>query len=57
MTGLINRLKEPSTYAGLSGLALLVFGVSPDQFQVYAGAAAGVFAFASIILAEVGARE
>jgi len=50
---LIDRLKEPSTYAGLSGIALLI-GVSSEEFQMYAGAAAGLFAFAAIILKETG---
>ncbi len=51
MKKLISRLKEPSTYAGLAGLAV-VFGISMGEFQNYANSAAGVFAFISIIVGE-----
>ncbi len=57
MTKLINRLKEPSTYAGLSGMAALGFGVAPEEFKIYAGALAGAFAFLAIILKEIGAES
>lgn len=53
---LINRLKEPSTYAGLGGAAML-FGISMDQFQMYANAVAGVSLFISIIMKEVGSAK
>ena len=52
---LINRLKEPSTYAGLAAVAL-VLGYSAEDFQTYANAAAGLCAFLSIILAEAGSE-
>ena len=45
------RLKEPSTYAGLSGLAL-AFGISTDLYNAVAGAIAGVAGLVAVILAE-----
>lgn len=48
---LLKRLKEPSTYAGLAGLALIA-GVSVEQFQLYTNTVAGIFGFMSIILGE-----
>ena len=48
---LLKRLKEPSTYAGLAGLALIA-GVSVEQFQLYTNTVAGFFGFLSIILGE-----
>ncbi len=55
MNTLIDRLKEPSTYAGLSAMAL-AFGISADQMTIWVGAVAGLFAFVSIIVKEVGAK-
>ena len=55
MNALIDRLKEPSTYAGLSAMALAV-GVSADQMTIWVGAVAGLFAFVSIIVKEVGGK-
>ena len=57
ITKLINRLKEPSTYAGLSGATLLGLGWTPDEFKVWIGAVAGLFAFLSIIMKEIGAES
>ncbi len=54
MDRIIDRLKEPSTYAGLSAMALAV-GVSADQMGVYVGAISGLFAFVAIIVKEVKA--
>jgi hypothetical protein len=51
MNTLIERLKEPSTWAGLAGLALL-FGLTQDQFDIYVGAVTGALSFAAIILKE-----
>lgn len=48
---ILNRLKEPSTYAGLSGLVIM-FGISIDQYQLYANAIAALAALASMILSE-----
>lgn len=56
MERIVNRLKEPSTYAGLMGIAV-VLGVTTEGFDMYVNAAAGVFAFVSIILKEVGAEK
>ena len=53
---IISRLKEPSTYAGLGGAAML-FGLSMDKFQMYANAVAGVALFISIIMKEVGSSR
>ena len=47
------RFKEPSTYAGLGGAALLL-GVSMDEFNLWVGAISGVAFFISIVLKEVG---
>lgn len=49
---LVDRFKEPSTYAGLAAVAGLL-GVTQPQFQEYALAASGFFAFLAIILREV----
>lgn len=53
---IINRLKEPSTYAGLAAISL-ASGLSMDKFQLYANAAAGLFGFVSIIIKEVGSAK
>lgn len=47
----LERLKEPSTYAGLSGLALAL-GVSGELYNAAAGALAGVAGLVAVILAE-----
>ena len=49
----IKRLSEPSTYAGLMGLALIL-GANTEQFEVYAAAAAGFFGFVAIVVGEKG---
>lgn len=51
MKYLIERLSEPSTYSGLAVLMALL-GVSQEEFQMYANAAAGVFGFVSIMIGE-----
>ena len=51
MKTIIKRFSEPSTYAGLAGLAVIL-GISMDQFQDYANAIAGVFAFVAIAIGE-----
>lgn len=48
---LLERLKEPSTYAGLSGIAL-AFGVSNDLYNASAAVAAAVASLVGVILAE-----
>lgn len=46
-----NRLKEPSTWAGLSIIATL-FGVPPGTFDLVAQVVAGVAGLAAIALPE-----
>lgn len=48
---IISRLKEPSTYAGLSGLALAL-GVSGELYSAIAAALAGVAGLVAVILSE-----
>jgi hypothetical protein len=47
----LTRLKEPSTYAGLSGLALAL-GVSSDLYAAASSAVAAVAGLVAIVLAE-----
>jgi hypothetical protein len=47
----LTRLKEPSTYAGLSGLALAL-GVSGDLYTAASSAIAAVAGLIAIVLAE-----
>ena len=48
---LLARLKEPSTYAGLSGLAL-AFGVSTELYAAASTAIAGIAGLAAVVLAD-----
>ena len=45
----LDRLKEPSTYAGLSGL-MIAIGLSQEQWQIISTAIAGVAGLAAMIL-------
>ncbi len=47
------RLKEPSTYAGLSAIAL-IYGASAAEFEGWVAAVSGGCAFLAIVLGEVG---
>jgi hypothetical protein len=47
----LKRLKEPSTYAGLSGLALAL-GVSGDLYAAVSSVIAAVAGLIAIVLAE-----
>lgn len=47
----LKRLKEPSTYAGLSGLALAL-GVSNELYVAASSAIAAVAGLVAIVLAE-----
>jgi|TARA_R110000822_G_scaffold5593_5_gene23909 hypothetical protein len=47
----VTRLKEPSTYAGLSGLALAL-GVSGQLYAAASTALAGIAGLAAVILSE-----
>lgn len=48
---IITRLKEPSTYAGLSGLALAL-GISGDLYAAASSAIAGIAGLIAVVLAE-----
>lgn len=50
---LLDRFKEPSSYAGLMGVALLV-GQTSEEFEIYANVVAGVCAFAALVMKEFG---
>jgi len=47
----LNRLKEPSTYAGLSGLALAL-GVSGELYAAASAALAGIAGLIAVVLGE-----
>jgi len=51
MKTLIQRLSEPSTYAGLSAMAIAI-GIPLEDFQQWAAGLAGVFATIAIVLGE-----
>ncbi len=51
MSHILNRLREPSTYAGLAVLAS-TFGVSEPVYQAAASIAAGLASLLSIFLSE-----
>lgn len=48
---ILTRLKEPSTYAGLSGLALAV-GVSSELYAAASTAVAGIAGLIAVVLTE-----
>ncbi len=49
MWNLLDRLKEPSTYAGLSGL-MIAIGLSQDQWSIISTALAGVAGVLAMVL-------
>lgn len=51
MKTLLKRFSEPSTYAGLTGMAVIA-GMSAEEFQQIANAIAGVFAFLAVAVGE-----
>ena len=53
---ILSRLKEPSTFAGLSGLALAL-GISGELYNAAAGAIAGIAGLVAVLLAEKGKPE
>lgn len=53
---IISRLKEPSTYAGLSGLAVTL-GISGELYNAAAVALAGIAGLVAVLLAEKGSAE
>jgi len=48
---LLNRLKEPSTYAGFAGLAL-AFGLSAEEWSTIYTAIAGVAGVVAMLLSD-----
>ena len=48
---IIDRAKEPSSWAGLAGLALAV-GISADEWEIYSQAAAAVAAAIAMLVKE-----
>jgi hypothetical protein len=53
---ILARLKEPSTYAGLSGLAVAL-GISTHMYEAAAAAVAAVAGLVAVILAEKAKPE
>lgn len=53
---IMDRLSEPSTYAGLSAAAIAL-GIGTDMMSVWVAGISGFFAFLSIILKEVRAAK
>ena len=53
--GALNRVKEPSTWAGLAGLAV-VFGVSSKQWSMIGNAVSAVAAAIAIFVSETNAK-
>ena len=52
---LVNRLKEPSTYAGFAGIAL-AFGLSDTEWVTVSTAIAGLAGVAAMFLSEAPAE-
>ena len=53
---ILTRLKEPSTSAGLSGLATAL-GISTHMYEAAAAAVAGIAGLIAVILAEKAKPE
>jgi phage shock protein PspC (stress-responsive transcriptional regulator) len=51
LKSIFNRLKEPSTWAGIAGLAVL-FGVDPVKINAITAAAVAVGSSVAIVLPE-----
>ena len=51
----LNRAKEPSTWAGLAGLAV-VFGVTAEQWSMVGNAVAAVAAAIAMFVSEANAK-
>jgi hypothetical protein len=54
LSWILDRAKEPSTYAGLSGLALAL-GLSDVEWSAIGAAAAAVCGTVAVVIAEHGA--
>ena len=50
---LLRRVREPSTWAGLSALGL-IFGMPPGTFEAVGQVLGGVAALAAVLLPEAG---
>lgn len=48
---LVNKLKEPSTWAGFSAIAL-AYGMTDSEWMAYSAAAAAVFGVAAVLFKE-----
>jgi hypothetical protein len=53
---ILSRLKEPSTYAGLSGLAMAL-GISTHLYESAAMAVAGVAGLVAVLLADKASKS
>jgi hypothetical protein len=53
---ILSRLKEPSTYAGLSGLAVAL-GISTHLYEAAALAVAGIAGLVAVIFAEKASKS
>jgi hypothetical protein len=53
---ILSRLKEPSTYAGLSGLAMAL-GISSHLYEAAAMAVAGVAGLVAVLLADKASKS
>jgi len=53
---IIGRLKEPSTYAGFAGLALVV-GITAEDWAAYSTIAIGIASGLAMLMSERGAPE
>ncbi len=56
MYKLISRFREPSTYAGLSGLAIAL-GMSTEAVGHYGAIAAAVFALIAVVCKDPGSDD
>ena len=56
MNYIIKLLSQPSTYAGLSGIALAL-GMSDQVYQATAAALAGIFALIAVFVTERWSRS
>lgn len=53
MSWIVDRLKEPSTYAGLAGIALAL-GMTAESYTALSNIAVALFGAVAVILAEKG---
>tara|TARA_R110000824_G_scaffold82503_4_gene206818 strand:+ start:2337 stop:2498 length:162 start_codon:yes stop_codon:yes gene_type:complete len=51
MYWIFDRAKEPSTWAGLAGLAIAL-GLSAEEWAIYSSALAGIAAVVAMVLRE-----